>query len=445
MECKICSKEISITHMNRHLQKEHNVNSQKYFDLYLIEDGSNKCEICGKHSKFLSLTKGYQRTCSRKCSNVLKKGQRTEEEKFSKRVSYLQSLSVDMANLSKEEIVTLSKFLWGLEVKTKTKKRIESTKKTCNGKGSGFGSKESIRKQRISILLAKGYSKDFLNAQSDEKLKNLYSDEVSKKLKSKKNKLIRIKNTFNISEEVLEGYTDEKINELFKECHIEALKIKGKNVIEKYELGNIKDFSEEDLLKLSGYEKKKNARKRTKKERKNDIRKWKITHLVNYYSISLDTYNNCTNEEIDNLYRIYLHNSGRLDKMAKNGRGGKWKKGWVHLKRLNEKIFYRSSYELDFLLLCDLNNDIRYIEHNLFGIGYIQNNENHWYFPDFIIHYKNKKYMIEIKAKWQLNEENTKNKTSAGKDYCLNNNLKYIILTEDQLYNQEVNLWQQFQ
>ena len=46
--------------------------------------------------------------------------------------------------------------------------------------------------------------------------------------------------------------------------------------------------------------------------------------------------------------------------------------------------------------------------------------------------------MIEIKAKYQLKEEQTQLKIQSGLKYCKNNNLEYKILTENELYKNNI-------
>jgi hypothetical protein len=51
-----------------HIGKIHN--SKLYFDRWLKDENDDKCKICKKQTKFLSIGRGYKNTCSYKCSNI---------------------------------------------------------------------------------------------------------------------------------------------------------------------------------------------------------------------------------------------------------------------------------------------------------------------------------------------------------------------------------------
>ena len=70
-KCKICNKEFSSLEI--HLNVAHNLNSKDYYDKYMLKENENICLNCGSETKFISLNKGYTKTCSRKCTFELKK------------------------------------------------------------------------------------------------------------------------------------------------------------------------------------------------------------------------------------------------------------------------------------------------------------------------------------------------------------------------------------
>jgi len=439
--CLLCN-EININNsvFPKHLFLIHGITPQEYYNQFLKKDNEGFCKVCSLPTKFYTITLGYAMTCSSACKTQVQRVPLTEDKKITKKSVYLLNLGVKIENLSVEEQGRLYSNLVSFESKYKNIKRLKTNEQKY-GKGSCFGSKESIYKQRTSTLINKGYDINLLQQCSDEELKTLYGEEVSKRITSKENKIKRIAKEFNVDIKEAEKYSDNEISRLWKECYVHSLIQKGRNVVIKYDLGEEKTFSEKELLILSGYEKQKNAKNRTQETKENDNKTWKITHLKNYYNNNYN-YDSLSKLEIDNLYRIYLYDSGRLEKIMEKGRGGKWSKGWVDLKRLDYKIFYRSSYELDFLLLCENNSQVRSIQYNLPGINYIFENEDHWYFPDFII---NNKYMVEIKANYQLKENKTIAKIDAGKVFCKNNNLNFVVITETELYNQENSICVVFQ
>lgn len=69
MICKICNKEVNLSGFGKHLQLAHKTNSKDYYDTYLKKPGEDKCKVCGKLTKFDTLTRGYSKYCCRKCLN----------------------------------------------------------------------------------------------------------------------------------------------------------------------------------------------------------------------------------------------------------------------------------------------------------------------------------------------------------------------------------------
>jgi hypothetical protein len=54
------------------------------------------------------------------------------------------------------------------------------------------------------------------------------------------------------------------------------------------------------------------------------------------------------------------------------------------------------------------------------------------YLPDFLL---NDHYLIEIKPNYELDDEVNICKFNAADEYCRLNNLEYVIITEDYLFN----------
>ena len=59
--CQICDKEMKSAHtLGRHIVKEHQLKGKEYYDQYLItNEREDKCFVCGKETKFISIIKGY--------------------------------------------------------------------------------------------------------------------------------------------------------------------------------------------------------------------------------------------------------------------------------------------------------------------------------------------------------------------------------------------------
>jgi hypothetical protein len=123
------------------------------------------------------------------------------------------------------------------------------------------------------------------------------------------------------------------------------------------------------------------------------------------------------------------------------------------------KIEYRSSWELKFMNYCDMNSSILEWSSEEIIIPYFCPVQNKYrrYFVDFYIKVVEKtgdikKYLIEIKPKYQLSvpNQNPKKKTKrwitenttyatnqakwkAAKEYCEDRLMEFKILTEDDL------------
>ena len=67
--CKICNTEFkSVDPMCMHLSRKHNMTVESYYEQYIKKENEGKCEICGNPTKFLSIGRGYNPTCSFKCA-----------------------------------------------------------------------------------------------------------------------------------------------------------------------------------------------------------------------------------------------------------------------------------------------------------------------------------------------------------------------------------------
>jgi len=103
-------------------------------------------------------------------------------------------------------------------------------------------------------------------------------------------------------------------------------------------------------------------------------------------------------------------------------------------KQNSGKIKYRSSWELKFLKWCDNNPNVKKIISEGIKIPYVDiDNKTKNYYPDFVILYKNEKFLIEIKPKNQIMIETNQRKFQSAKKFAKRNNLKFLILTENEL------------
>ena len=111
-------------------------------------------------------------------------------------------------------------------------------------------------------------------------------------------------------------------------------------------------------------------------------------------------------------------------------------------KYLNSEHFpkYRSSWELQFMKYCEASEKVKKWTVESIAIPYIHPNDNeqHRYFPDFMILMQddNKniiKFLIEIKPSNQKNNPINKAKWEAAEKWCKERGYKFIILTEKEL------------
>ena len=121
-----------------------------------------------------------------------------------------------------------------------------------------------------------------------------------------------------------------------------------------------------------------------------------------------------------------------------------------HQNKQNKNILklpiYRSSYELQFFKYCDYNQNIKYWSTEPFSIKYYNPIKNKIcnYYVDFWMLLGDTKYLVEIKPYSQTIEPKTtydaltykinKSKWQAANKFCQENNMKFIILTEKQLF-----------
>jgi len=128
MKCKICkndSKDYKL--LISHIKQKHNLSSKEYYDKYLKKEIEGICLKCNNQTKFNSVSKGYRKFCSSKCSNssilTLNKTKETNIKKYN--VEH-----VSQRNDIKEQKKTKSIIKYGVECPFQNDEIKEKSRKT---------------------------------------------------------------------------------------------------------------------------------------------------------------------------------------------------------------------------------------------------------------------------------------------------------------------------
>jgi DNA-directed RNA polymerase subunit RPC12/RpoP len=90
------------------------------------------------------------------------------------------------------------------------------------------------------------------------------------------------------------------------------------------------------------------------------------------------------------------------------------------------RVYYRSSYELDFIRMCEIDSNIKSLKSEPFRI---KMDNDRYYIPDFLV---NQFEIVEIKPSRLLNYNMYK--IEQGLKYSKMNGFKYKVVTEKELY-----------
>lgn len=103
------------------------MNSQQYYDLYLKKPNEDICPVCGKHTKWWSLDRGYMQHCSYKCTqndpNVVDKREKHFLDKYGVKNPY-------QAEEVKDKIKQHNLDVYGYEYTLQRPEVIEKGRKT---------------------------------------------------------------------------------------------------------------------------------------------------------------------------------------------------------------------------------------------------------------------------------------------------------------------------
>lgn len=130
-----------------------------------------------------------------------------------------------------------------------------------------------------------------------------------------------------------------------------------------------------------------------------------------------------------------LEISAAAAKRAINNPGSLSIKGKFYSSKNKKEIYYQSSYELKFMELAELNDDILSYDRCPFSIKYRDENDQiRRYIPDFLITYRSgDEKIIEVKPEIMICKYNNPYKIAAGYEYCNKNSMTFEIWTEKEL------------
>jgi hypothetical protein len=115
----------------------------------------------------------------------------------------------------------------------------------------------------------------------------------------------------------------------------------------------------------------------------------------------------------------------------------KTKRGWYFSKIFQKELYYQSSYELQFIKLCESSGIVLGIDRCHFKVPYEFEIERN-YIPDFVVTYLDGlQTIIEIKPNSLTNLEINKAKELGLMLFCIGKGLTYEIVTEDVLFIME--------
>lgn len=122
---------------------------------------------------------------------------------------------------------------------------------------------------------------------------------------------------------------------------------------------------------------------------------------------------------------------GRVEPSWKN-----CKRGWFYSHKNKASLRYTSSYELLAFQILETLISVKFYKAQFIKIPYIVDGENHNYIIDLYIEYKNgEKQIIEIKPTYMLHDKLVKIKSKFARKFARNNNMKFDIWTEKELFN----------
>ena len=373
--CKLCNKDCASNTIGQHLRYSHpGITAKIYYDKYLKTNIEGICRVCGKPTKFISISCGYKLTCCKTCSN-----------KDIIRNNNIRQNLVNKSNIDKKTI-------------------LEKRKQTCLEK---YGVETTLL--RFSDEEQHNNSINGVNKQKELSLLNPeYYSHPDAIIKRKQTCLEKYGYTSNLAipENIIKNI-ETKRNRYDGNCHSEiGLKHISDNMTKR--MNNLETMQSYIDIKHKKYNGDTCSIEGRNNQRKKVSEKTKIyfnnsSFVKNIIELKRKKYNGNTISE-----------SG-LTKLTHNIYSGKYK---------YDNIIFDSSWELAYYIwLKDHNINFEY---HTVKLEYYINNNRHLYFPDFKINNQ----LIEIKSNYILEKY-----TSIEKLQCmLDNSVNIITKTEIKPY-----------
>lgn len=99
------------------------------------------------------------------------------------------------------------------------------------------------------------------------------------------------------------------------------------------------------------------------------------------------------------------------------------------------KCVCRSTWEYKYIIDLDNNPEVMRFESETLRIPYENKGSIHHYVPDFLVFYKDRVELVEIKPFKLIDDEINQLKFKSAFQYCLLNGYKFVILTEVELFS----------
>ena len=393
--CKICNKSFNnIYSFSSHIKNEHKpLTAKLYYDKYLKEENEGICPICGKPTKFESISKGYKRFCSTACAH------KSPELKEKYKQTCLERYGVTSTNKlqsmkDKSKQTCLEKY--GTEFASQSEEFKEHSRKTCLEKyGVEYSFQSENNKQKSKNTLLEKYGVDHYS--KSDKFKEEFKETCQEKY------------GVNAPAQCPEIY--QKVEKTCLEKYGHKCVFQNDNIKEQIKQTNIDKYGTYNPMQNPEVQ---NKRMTT------CLEKYGVSSYLEYSDFKEQSIKTCLEK-----YGVkYIGQSHDIHKKSKQ-------------KYTYNNINFDSSWELAYYIwLKDNNINFEYQPNIKFK--YIANNKEHYYFPDFKI----KNEIIEIKGDHFFDKngnfrspfnslnENIQNEYKAKYQCMLDNNVKIIKYNE---------------